>query len=65
MTDIFHKDVPMTLDEYKGKKIEMLERDFMMRLTHEQRQHLMGLPNEYAVDRYGRTLILQNMDPNY
>ena len=49
------------LVEYKEDKIEILERDFLIRLDEFEKEHLNSLESEYAVDRYARTLIMSKL----
>ena len=65
MTNAFHNDYAMPLERYKEMKLEMLQKHCHVPITPEQREHFLNLPNEYAVDRYFRTLIMQYVDPNY
>lgn len=51
--------VKMSFNDYKKNKIKMLEREFMMPLTDEEREHMNSLVNAAEVDRYARTIILK------
>ena len=46
-----------TLEEYIDYKINILEDDFYLRLTSEQKAHMRSLKSEIAVDNYAITLI--------
>ena len=51
------KKKDITLDEYKRNKIKMLKRQFCVRLTEEQEEHINSLKSEIAVDTYARSLM--------
>lgn len=57
IVDAIYKDRTTSLLEYKKHKIKMLERDFCVSLTDEQREIINGLNSEIAVDRYARKLL--------
>ena len=46
-----------TLAGYKKGKIKILQRDFMIKLTDEEKTHINSLPTEYAVDTACRKII--------
>ena len=45
------------LNEYKKAKIKLLERDFYINVTEEERMHIETLESQMAVDRYCRTIL--------
>lgn len=47
----------MTLPEYRKMKIALLEKEFMVPITQEEKKHINALDNEIAIDRYCRTLL--------
>lgn len=55
--DTYTRDRMVSLEQYKKNKIKMLERDFCVPLTDEQREIINGLSSEIAVDRYSRQLL--------
>jgi hypothetical protein len=46
-----------TLDEYRILKIQMLEREFMLPLKKDEKQHMMELKSEAEIDRFARTIL--------
>lgn len=50
--------IPMELKAYRAAKIKMMEMEFMIPLTKEEKEHMMTLQTEAAIDRYARTIIL-------
>lgn len=42
---------------YRRQKIKMLEKEFMLTLTTEEKNHFNELETEAAIDRYARTLL--------
>lgn len=48
----YPESVPMSLEEYKEMKANMLTEDFCIRLDEEDLRHLMELPNEIRVDQF-------------
>ena len=47
----------MSLSQYKKAKVKMLTRDFLIKLTSEQIEHINSLASEIEVDRYARTIL--------
>ena len=47
----------MCIDEYRTAKIKMLEKEFMIPLKKDEKQHMLTLQTEAAIDRYARTII--------
>ena len=46
------KQHTMSLEAYKKKKKRMLTKDFRIKLTKEEQEHLMELKNEIQVDQF-------------
>ena len=46
----------ISIEAFKRLKIKMLERDFLMTLTEEQKNHINELQSEIAIDNYCRKL---------
>lgn len=49
--------IPMELKAYRAAKIKMMEMEFMIPLTKEEKEHMMTLQTEAAIDRYARTIL--------
>ena len=47
----------VSLKTYKKTKIKMLTRDFLLKLSEGEIDHLNALENENDVDRYARSLL--------
>lgn len=45
-----HSDRCQTVEEYADVRINILERDFMIKLTDEEKDHVKSLKTETAVD---------------
>ena len=52
----------ISLKDYRKMKIKMLQRDFTVNMTAAEINHINELENEYAIDRYCRTLIFNRLD---
>lgn len=50
----------MSLKEYRKKKTKMLERDFCIRLTQEDIDHMNELKNEIQIDQFCISLIMNS-----
>lgn len=50
-----------TLEQYKKGKIKILQRDFLIKLTDEEKAHINSLPTEYAVDTACRKIIYDRL----
>lgn len=48
------------IKNYRVQKIKMLEKEFMLKLTPEEKSHFSTLETEGAIDRYARTLLKQH-----
>lgn len=46
------------LKRYKEEKIKMLEREFCLLMTDEEKEHMNSLTSEIRVDAYARQLIM-------
>lgn len=51
----------MELLNYIKEKIRMLENDFYITLTAEEKAHFHNLESDYAVDRYARDILLKKL----
>jgi hypothetical protein len=51
---------PMSLKEYRKRKIKMLKRDFMIHLTDEEIAHFNELTSEIRIDQYAITMIMNH-----
>ncbi len=51
------EDKQMTIPQYRKAKLKLLEKEFMVHLTQEEKNHLNTLETEPAIDRYFRTLL--------
>ena len=49
--------VTLDLDKYKAYKMKILERDFWVRMTDEEIEHMNSLPSEIRVDAYVHDLL--------
>jgi len=47
---------------YRKQKIRMLEKEFMVTLTPEEKEHFEILDNEIALDRYARSILKERWD---
>ena len=54
--------VTLSLEKYKANKIKILERDFWVRLTSEEVEHMNSLPSEMRVDAYVHDLLRKRYD---
>ena len=54
-TDLTAAGVPIS--KYRIAKIKLLQKDFKIDVTEEERLHLETLETEMAVDRYCRTIL--------
>ena len=45
---------------YRRQKIQMLEKEFKLNLTSDEKNHFNELETEAAIDRYARTVIKQH-----
>jgi hypothetical protein len=50
-------NMQMSLKSYRKAKIKMLEKEFMIPLKPEEKEHFETLQTEVAIDRYSRTII--------
>jgi hypothetical protein len=50
-----------TLKAYTKAKIKMLQRDFYMNLSDQEKEHMYALKTETAVDRYVHDLFFTKM----
>ena len=50
-------NMQMSIADYRKAKIKMLEREFMIPLKEDEREHFATLQTEIAIDRYARTIL--------
>lgn len=48
----------MSIKTYRKMKIKMLEKEFCIPLTSDEKKHFEALETEAAIDRYARTILL-------
>jgi hypothetical protein len=51
----------ISLPEYIRQKLNMLKKDFMIRLSQHEIEHMMALTTEIAVDNYAKKLIYKRL----
>lgn len=51
----------MTTRQYAEWKLKLLQRDFLLKLTEEEIEHMYTLPNEIQIDAYARRFIRDNL----
>ena len=61
MSEIGYGSKTVSLPSYKKAKIKMLEKDFMIVLTQEDRAKINSFNSESDIDRYARTIILNRL----
>ena len=49
------------LDRYIIEKLVMIERDFYIRLTEDERDHMLSLKTEMDVDHYAHDLLINKL----
>lgn len=52
----------MSIKTYRKAKIKMLEKDFKVPLSKEEKDHFNTLETEAAIDRYARTILHSRWD---
>lgn len=52
---LFDKNI--SIDAYRNLKIKLLERDFKIDVTDNEKEHLNNLQSEIAIDNYCRKII--------
>ena len=57
MDNIGYGTKNVSIKTYRKQKIKMLEKEFMLSLTPEEKNHINELETEAAIDRYARTII--------
>lgn len=61
MSEIGYASKTVSLPTYKKEKIKMLEKDFMIKLTQEEKNNINEQINETGVDRCSRSIILKHL----
>lgn len=59
MRDVGYGTKNVSIKTYRKQKIKMLEKEFLLSLTPEEKNHINQLETEIAIDRYARTLLLK------
>lgn len=49
----------MTLNEYINEKLKMLNKDFKIKPSMEEKAHMYELTSEISVDNYAHTLLIK------
>lgn len=62
MSEIGYSTKKMSIEAYRKQKIRMLEKEFLIPLTLEEKVHINELETEAAIDRYARTLLRNHWD---
>lgn len=52
----------INLSTYKKLKMKMLENDFLLTITTEERDKINEMESEFAVDRFCRKIILAHLN---
>lgn len=53
---MYERTVEITLEEYINNKIDMLRRDFKIRLSRAEIEYMQSLTTETAVDNFAKDL---------
>ena len=56
-----YKKVPINLQNYICDKIYLLEEQFKIKLTGEEKRHFFEIKTDAAVDAYARKLIMEKL----
>lgn len=57
MSEVGYGSKKVSIQVYRKMKIKMLEREFMIPLKPEEKNHINELETEAAIDRYARTIL--------
>lgn len=55
-------EMQLSLKAYRIAKIRMLEKEFMIPLKADEKDHINSLQTEAAIDRYARTILQSRWD---
>lgn len=58
-------NMQLPIKAYRKAKIRMLEKEFIIPLKQEEKEHFETLQNEIAIDNYARTLISRHWNKQY
>lgn len=59
MSEVGYASKTVSLPTYKKEKIKMIEKDFMIKLTQEEKNNINEQINEIGVDRCSRTILMR------
>lgn len=62
MSEIGYGTKTVSVKTYRKQKIKMLEKDFMLKLSSEEKAHINELETIAAIDRYARTILKNHWD---
>ena len=54
-------DIPTTVPEYADYKLEMLTRQFYLKLTKAEKLHMLTLDTMVQIDNYAHRLIMEKL----
>ena len=54
-------NVPMTVDDYIEEKIQMIEEEFRITLTDDEKEHFRWLRTERDVDQYAHDIFSKKL----
>lgn len=55
-------NMQMSIPAYRKAKIKMLEKEFMIPLKDDEKDHINSLQTEAAIDRYARIILQSRWD---
>lgn len=55
-------NMQMSISRYRKAKIKMLEKEFLIPLKADEKDHINSLQTEAAIDRYVRTILQSRWD---
>lgn len=58
---MYERVIEIPLSQYINDKIDMLRRDFKMRLSRAEIEHMQSLATETAVDNFAHTLFMTKL----
>ena len=61
MSEVGYLTKTVSLPTYKNMKIKMIEEEFMIKLSQEERNRIHAQETEMSVDRCGRAIILSHL----
>ena len=54
-------DIPTTMPEYAEHKLNMLTKEFCLKLSKSEKEHMQTLDTMLQVDKYARRLIMEKL----